>query len=272
MTQDEQLEHERHVAAILAIRQPPRDRESTLRTWLNSNVMTAMVGVIGTAIVGTLLSGIIQDRSRNNELDRTSRLAKLESQNAAVDKVLQRAGAFLSATDDMFVTINTMFSETGRDADEMKKLLTWKEQIRERRDTADREWRRDKRSLGFTLHYLFDGDRAIDEAWREVLRTADAFELCTSDWYFRNAEQGTTLDAVAICPEARKDFEDRIETLTAAVTRARQDEATRVAATIGDYAYAAARGAAVLGFVALGIALWLLFALTHRRAPVPRTE
>lgn len=86
MTQDEQLAHERHVAAILAIRQPPRDQESPLRTWLNSNVLTAVIGVVGTAILGTIVSGIIQDRSKNNELERTSRLARLESQNAAVDK------------------------------------------------------------------------------------------------------------------------------------------------------------------------------------------
>jgi hypothetical protein len=85
MTPDEQIEHEQQIAAILLIRKGRPAQESTLGTWLNSNVLTALVTVIGTAILGAWVSGIIQGRAKKYELDRNRREAQLSHQNEVVN-------------------------------------------------------------------------------------------------------------------------------------------------------------------------------------------
>ena len=100
----------------------------------------------------------IQDRSKNNELARTAQIARLESQNAAVNKVLALVGAFLSASDDLLVTVNNAYSEADRPSSEVEVLRKWKAQLAERRDAADSEWRREKRSLGSSCTtYMTEG-------------------------------------------------------------------------------------------------------------------
>ncbi len=195
--------------------------KTRLEMWLNSSVMTALVGVIGTALLGAWVSGIIQQRNKDNELDRRAQEMRLDSQNVAVGKVLERAGGFLSATDDLLVTVNNAYAEAGRADAEAEALRKWKMQLRERRDTAESDWRRDKRSLGFTLQYLFDGDRGIADAWRGVLAAEDGFEGCTNKWYTQNAALGTNLTPNGICQSERAKFEQAVESFTAAVGAAR---------------------------------------------------
>jgi hypothetical protein len=220
MTPEEQIQHERLIAQVLRIRNPS-DERSTLYTWLNSNLAIALIGVIGTGVVGTILSGMIQDRSKNNELSRMAQESRLESQNAAVGKVLERVGAFLSATDDLLTTVNNANTERGRLPNEVKQLQKWKADVRQRRDTADVEWRRDKGGLGFTLNYVFDGNRSVSDGWRQLLRAEDQFETCTRNWYIANAEKGSDEAADVICTSERSAFEQSVEAFTTSAVAAR---------------------------------------------------
>jgi hypothetical protein len=221
MTSEEQIAHERHIAQVLQIRNPG-DEKSALFTWLNSSLATTLIGVIGTAIIGTILAGMIQNRSKENELEQQARSSKLESQNTAINKALERVGAFLSATDDLLATVNNAYSENGRSADEVKTLKEWKVQVRARRDTADLEWRRDKESLAFTLNYVLDGDQGVNSAWREVMKAEDVFEACTRQWYTQNALAGSDLGAEMICQTERSGFEKSVWAFTSAIVVARR--------------------------------------------------
>ncbi|MDH4067006.1 MAG: hypothetical protein OEW19_21610, partial [Acidobacteriota bacterium] len=68
MTPEEQLDYEARMARVLEIRQPGR-RGSSLQIWLNSTVLSALVGVAGTALLGAYVSGKIQERSKLNEME-----------------------------------------------------------------------------------------------------------------------------------------------------------------------------------------------------------
>ena len=199
----EELEHERHVAEILAIRKPPDTPKSSLTTWLNSSVVTALIGVIGTGIVGAVISGRIQETARQNERARVAEVARSESQRAIVAKVVDRVDAFLTASDDMLVGVNLSYEERGRTRDDVMKLRTWKTALAEARDKAEAEWRRGKRSLSLGLDYEFDGGDGVMKAWQELANAVDAFEECTNTWYTNNAAIGTTLTPQRICAEKR---------------------------------------------------------------------
>lgn len=210
MTADEQLAHERQVAEILRIRS---SKSSGLKDWLNSSVIATLVGVLGTGVIGAIVGGQIQERAKRNELDRVTREQRLSAQNAAVTKLLDLVGTSMSTADDLLVTVNKAYEEAGRSKADVAALRKWKVELSVKRDQADLEWRRQKRSLGYTLLYLFDSDAEINAAWKTVSDKADGFESCTREWYTANAALGTTEAVGAVCVEPRHAFEDSIEKL-----------------------------------------------------------
>ncbi len=203
MTPEEELQRERHIAEILEIRKTPK-KDSNLETWLNSNVLTALITVLGTALLGAWVTGLVQDRSKNNELERTAEEKRLESRNSLISKILERTGTFMSATDDLLVTVNNSYREDGRTPGEIETLRKWKTDMRAARDDADSLWRREQASLGFSVHYLFDQNSEVRTAWDSLVQAESSFEKCTNNWYTQNAAKGTTAGVDEICNAARE--------------------------------------------------------------------
>ncbi len=189
MTPDEQVAYEEQVAKVLEIRGIGTS-PSTVSTWLNSTVLATLIGVVGTGVLGAWVTGLVQDRSKENELARAAQEERLSSQNTVITKVLDRVGALVSSTDDLLTTVNNVNSESGRPAEEVKELQAWKLGVRRTRDEADAVWRNEKRSLGYSMLYQFDNHAEIDKAWRSVIQVSDAFEQCTRGWYTQNAAIG----------------------------------------------------------------------------------
>lgn len=219
MTPQEQLDYERHIAEVIRIRQEKK-ASSRLELWLNSAALAALIGVLGTALLGAWVAGIVQDRSKRNELELTSRNERRAARNAAVANILRIVGAHLSATDDLIVSVNNAYREQGRTSREVKELQEWKKKIVEARNAAEMEWRKEKRSLGFTLVYLFDNDASINTAWAGVAQIADEFERCTNSWYGLNAEAGSDKEPHEVCPTERSGLDSALGQLTRAVTAA----------------------------------------------------
>lgn len=221
MNEDDQIAYERHVARILEIRKPPAKEKSTLTEWLNSSVITALIGVLGTAVIGSLITAQVQNTAQSNEQARTRRAARIQSQNDVVAKILQRTGAFLSATDDLLVTVNSGYDERGRKPEDAKKLRAWKVKLSEQRDQADLDWRRDRHSLTFTVHYVFAGAEHVTKSWEAVVRAIDGFEKCTNTWYTANAHEGTVLTPDLICGNERETADRAVEAFTLVVGQER---------------------------------------------------
>lgn len=221
MSPEEQVEYERQLAKILEIRGLGPSTTSTLSTWLNSAVVATFIGVVGTGVLGAWVTGLVQDRSKENELARTAQEERLTSQNTLITKVLDRVGALVSSTDDLLATVNNVNTEEGRPTREVNELQEWKLRIRKTRDDADAAWRNEKRSLGYSLLYQFDNHAGIDTAWRNVIQVSDIFEQCTRGWYTQNAASGTELPSDRICMEERQKLESAIEGLLKAVVASR---------------------------------------------------
>ena len=218
MTPEEQLEHERQIASILKIRARKDAEPSRLKMWLESNVIATLVGVIGTGLLGAWVSGIIQDRTKANEMARTAQEKRLTAQNALVEKIVSLVGDTIASTDDLLVTVNNAYSANGRKPAEIEKLAQWREKLATARDAADLAWRREQRGLGFTLQYLFGQDENIDKAWKLITSEADRFEQCFNHWYTQNAMLGTNLSPPQICKTEREHLEQTIGAFMKAVS------------------------------------------------------
>jgi hypothetical protein len=147
MTAEEQLAYERQQAEVLAIRQrrdagPKRDEPSRLATVLNSTVLVALVGVLGTGIFGAWISGLIQQRAKDNELERVSHEQRVSSQNTAVLRVLTLVANQASAIDDLLTIVHSSYNESAFSGQELADLVAWKKTIRSNHDQADSTWRR----------------------------------------------------------------------------------------------------------------------------------
>lgn len=214
MTPDEQLRHEEHIARVLAIRGPARG-QSSLHQWLNSAVVTTLIGVAGTGVVGALISGRIQERARQNELSVASAKEAQAARVEIVGRILEVVGRNLSATDDLLVTVSNAYAADRIPEAERPKLAQWKQSLAERRDKSDSEWREVRRNLGFSLLYRFNGDTDIATRWQAIIAASDAFERCTNAWYSANARIGSDEPAAKVCAKERTDYETATEHLVA---------------------------------------------------------
>jgi hypothetical protein len=218
MTEFEQLEHERHIAEVLAIR-GGRKAPAIVQAVLNSTVVATLVGVLGTGLLGAWVSDRIQQRSQTNELERSEWQQRLSDQTDAITKALRLVGSSISTTDDLLMTINTAYDEKGRTLGEANALRAWKAEVARARDKADLEWRLEKRSLGYTIQYLFKGDPALGRGWKGLTEKADLFEQCTRTLYGQKASTGTPLSPDTICQEERASLIESIEQLLTQVAR-----------------------------------------------------
>jgi hypothetical protein len=193
---------------------------SLLQAWLNSTVLTALVGVVGTGMIGACVSGAIQDRSKQNEIELQARQAQQAARAATMNRVLEVLGTNISAADDLLVTVSNVYAEDRHSTEDLPTLRKWKADVALARDAADAAWRQQRRSLGYMLLYHFDNDADVAKTWREMISRSDGFERCTWEWYTANARAGTDEVLDMICGAERLAYEDAVEGLTAAVTRA----------------------------------------------------
>lgn len=218
MTPDEQLEYERRIAEVLKIRSAGKKEESKVFAWLNSAFGLTMVGFVCTGILGALVTGMVQDRSKRNEMELQARKERSAARHEAMTKILGLLGAYVSSADDLVVIVNNAYSEAGRGKEEVRKLREWREKITTERDKADADWRREREGLGYTLQFLFENDERVSSAWGGVVEKADGFEACTNGWYTQNAAKGSNLKPAQVCPNERSALREAMTALTKAVS------------------------------------------------------
>ncbi len=217
MTADEQIEYERHIAEVIAIRNPKKDKGSAREAWLNSSVLVALIGVVGTGLFGAWISGLIQERAKNAELQRAAQQQRRTDQNAAVLRVLALMANQSSAIDDLLTIIHSSYHEGRFGGQELKDLTEWKKKVRTAHDESDSTWRREKITAGYSLLYLFDNDSRVAAAWSSLAATGDAFEDCANQFYSKNALRGTDRRPAQICDVERKALGDALSQFTGQV-------------------------------------------------------
>jgi hypothetical protein len=188
-----------------------------MQTWLNSSVVAAVVGVLGTGVLGALVSARIQNTSKQNELALASARETREARAAIVGRILEVVGRNLSATDDLLVTVNNAYAAGRMPVEDRPRLAAWKEALAERRDKSDSEWRELRRSLGYALVYRFGGSQPVRTAWQDLVVSSDRFEQCTNAWYSAHARIGSDLTILQVCVTERQGYESAVERLTTVV-------------------------------------------------------
>ena len=226
MAPNEALEHERYIATILGIRHPAEPKKDKgLAFWLNSAVVTTLLGILGTLVGGGFLSAAIQDRAKRNEAEQQMRAARSAAQNETVVGLLDSVGMLIVTMDDVLTSIHVGYAEKGRRPDEIQRLRGWKATLAAKRDEVDVAWRRSKGSLSFRLHHQFGSDGTVLVSWKGLEAAGDAFQRCTERFYAEHGYASTDQDVDAICAKPREGVNTAAEAFARAVREQQAKEA-----------------------------------------------
>lgn len=154
------------------------------RDWLFSPVLATLIGVVGTAVVGTALTFLFQELAKENELERVVEEQRLESQLETVGKAYALIGEHMAAARNLIDLTGTSFNpenyQSGADYEDVRSFS--KKTSAEFND-SDTRWRRQRDTSGLLLAFHFSTDGRIETLWQEVSTTIDLYNQCAGDWY-----------------------------------------------------------------------------------------
>jgi len=193
----------------------PETPKRLIEVLSGSSVITALVTVIGTAIIGNAVAGAIQDKSKKNEIALTAFRENQAAQVAVVTEAYQLLGKYVAASDDLITLTDAYFNRADYPSAEAKKRLeSWINEVRSNHDQVDRAWREKKYSLGYLLAYHHSGKRSIAQAWTILVQSVDKFGECSRGWLQEHGEGTSRLHPTRPCAEPFSEVEQNSFALT----------------------------------------------------------
>ena len=177
--------HESFIAEVPKHRNPVSGGEASKSHWeilANSNALTALITVLGTAFFGTLLAARIQERSRRAERALVEHKEHVNAEVDTVKRAYELAGKDISACEDLIAITGPEFDPRRYEAEKRKELENQKAEIRKQHNTIDAEWRHNRESLGYLISFYHHGRTEVITNWRDVQEAMEQYNACASDW------------------------------------------------------------------------------------------
>lgn len=219
-----QLRHETFVAEVLRARGGPPKPAETKPWWerlLNATAVTALIGVVGTGVVGHWVAGAVQERSKQRELALVAYREYLNAELDTVKSAYRLIGSYLSASEDLIFLTGPAFQTRGFTPEQVQALEAQKQEMRKHYNEMDAQWRNERDSLGFLMAYYHDGSQDIAEAWRAAQQAVDAFNDCAWQWHVTHPAVSDA-EMRAACLAEKAGASDRVSALTQRLGTARQ--------------------------------------------------
>lgn len=188
----------------------------------NPTIVAATISVIGTALVGAIISGIIQERSKENELALTAYKEHTTAQLTAINDVFELIGKYLNAADNMIQVTGPRFHPKRPTQAEQQQLTKDIQRLLSQTTEFDAEWQRRREAIGYLLAYHAEGAAPVKDAWNRVKQGAETYYLCALkrlDAYNRGEQ--LTVEPIP-CQQEKIAFANEIETLRNALQNDRK--------------------------------------------------
>lgn len=218
---DDALRHEQFIAEVLRIRDRKTGEKpaSALPSLLSSSVVAAIITVVGTAVVGNMVTNAYQARARRNDAVLQYLRDKRAARDTAVSSALRIVGTYVTAIEDLVLITHPDFKTAGRSPAEAKKLDEWKTSLQAAHDKADDEWRRERDTTRFTLAFHDTEGGQLQAQWSRLATAVDALEDCSRGWFMQHA-QGDQPFRDSPCTDQRKAVNTSMDSLVAALQEA----------------------------------------------------
>jgi hypothetical protein len=179
------LHHEAFMAELLRQRMPPGKEERAKPPWqrfLESSGGTALITVLIGGIIGTIISGSIQEAAKDRELSMIAYKEYLEKQQEVLQRVYERIGGSLSASDDLIKLSTKDYAVTSYEGKQKEEVSNLRDSIKKKFDDSDIAWRNERDSLGFLMSYYHPKQVKVIEAWRGVKDSVTNYMRCADNW------------------------------------------------------------------------------------------
>ncbi len=148
------------------------------KSFWESSLLTTMVTVLGTAVLGNFVASGVQDRSKRNEMALTAYRDNQTAQVSLVKEVYDLVGQYTAAGNDLIYITGEQFADDNYAAADAQLNHKWFRELRATHDKVDATWRQKKFSLGYLLSFHYHGRKEVGESWRTVVSAVDKFEAC----------------------------------------------------------------------------------------------
>lgn len=179
------LEYEAFLAEVLKQRAQTRPAGPN-RKWkwlLNSNVATALVSLLLTAVLGNLTLAWVQKRNKDHEFKLLAYKEHLAAQLKTVERVYHLVGGVRAAAQDLITVTQPEFSLdrfTGKDARSVRDQVL---EVQDRYSKTDQQWRAEREALGFLMVYHHHGRPEVLTAWENMQGALDTYTACAEKWH-----------------------------------------------------------------------------------------
>jgi type II secretory pathway pseudopilin PulG len=160
---------------------PAPQRRSWVDTLGGVPVVTALIGLVGTAIVGNFVAAGVQERTRRNEIALTAFRDNQTAQVALVKETYELIGRYVAAGEDLITITESRFAAANYDEANGARNQAWFSDLRKRHDEIDAQWRTRKYSIGYLLVYHYHGRKEVADGWTALVQAVDAFESCVDE-------------------------------------------------------------------------------------------
>jgi len=200
--------------------QAKRNLKSRLEVLANSAVVVALVSVLGTGVIGSIIAGSIQDRNKQRELATIAYREYQSGELAAVKEAYKLLGDYYSASQNLIYMARPEFQPGQyQDAGQKQQIEEQASRLRQEYNLADSHWRQQKESTGFLITYFHHGRKGISESWRRLEDAAEKFNGCAYQLYLQQGKVWGTQP----CKAEQKAVEQQFDKFAEDVDAARQD-------------------------------------------------
>jgi hypothetical protein len=224
MTPEEQLEYERTIAQVLAIRNPARP---LWREILSSSVAAALV----TAIAGTLGAGILvaiyQTNARRDEQAMSDRKARAEARQHAVERALAVLAEGEYHARGMYAVTRRPFQVQSAAAFAASDLAQQRARIIGGRNDFDASWPAQKKTIAALLRQSFDAPSGVVTAWSDAASSLDRLLNGARKEYDDYLTNPASVVDKPLPPDVDAEITAKIDAFTAAVESAERPEAAK---------------------------------------------
>jgi hypothetical protein len=233
--QDLLYQHEEFIARVNKIRGADESLIRPTHWWLHlletsggAALLTVLIGGLCGAGLNFLIQRDLKDRESQQALLRLQFEQKLITYKNLEDQrqeflkhLYERVGRSTTAAYDLiFLTGSDVVPSS--DTDYQKELRQQRNEIIQRYNSSDNEWRAEQESLELLISYYHDNSSEVRGSWRSAQEAINTYMKCAETTWKEYNETKITNDINSVCQTERKSFKDRLSDFTVVVGNARR--------------------------------------------------
>jgi hypothetical protein len=187
--------------------------------FLESTGGAALVTTLVGGLVGAYITGLVQRGTKERELRLTAFREYADGELRVVQRVWEQIGVMVSASENLLVLTEPAFDRDRFAGEQRDAVMEQRKVLRDAFNEADRDWRRNRETLGFLLGYYHHGHSSLEPTWRKTQAAVDGFVACARDRYLAD-DQAASDDPS--CEASRRKLDDELTSLNRALRESRR--------------------------------------------------